>query len=119
MSLEGVVPITTIARNTVVSETRIVQAPAEAVAAAMLERPRFDRPLPALLAKGFPRPIATASTAHTIRVAMRGGEMRLNGMEPQDRHARARTRGGAAGIRPLARDVGRQPHAALPDVAIV
>ena len=31
MSLEGVMPITTIARSTVVSETRIVHAPAEAV----------------------------------------------------------------------------------------
>ena len=60
MSLEGVLPITTITRETVVSETRVVQAPAEAVATAILERPRFDRPLPTLLAKGFPRPIATS-----------------------------------------------------------
>ena len=83
MSLEGVVPMTTIARSTVVSETRVVDSPAEAVAAALLERPRFDRPLPALLAKSFPRPIATSVDGRTIRVAMRGGEMKLNGMEPK------------------------------------
>jgi hypothetical protein len=83
MSLEGVVPIATFRRETVVSETRVVQAPAEAVAAAILERPRFDRPLPSLLAKGFPRPVATSVDGDTIRVEMRGGETRLNGMEPR------------------------------------
>ena len=83
MSLEGVVPITTIARNNVVSETRIVHAPADEVATALLDRPRFNRPLPSLLSKGFPRPIATVVDGHVIRVDMRGGEMRLNGMEPR------------------------------------
>jgi hypothetical protein len=83
MGLEGVTPITTINRNTTVTETRIVQAPAEAVSAALLDRPRFGRPLPSLLSKGFPRPIAASSDGHTIRVEMRGGEMRLNGMEPR------------------------------------
>ena len=76
-------PITTLSRDTVVSETRIVRMPAAAVAAAVLEQPRFDRPLPSLLAKGFPRPIASRVDGHSIRVAMRGGEMKLNGMEPR------------------------------------
>jgi hypothetical protein len=83
MSLEGVVPLTTIARNTVVSETRIVQAPAAAVSAALFEQPRFERALPSLLAKGFPRPISAIVDGDIVRVRMRGGEMRLNGMEPR------------------------------------
>jgi hypothetical protein len=83
MSMEGVSPITTIARDTVVSETRIVHAAADAVAAALLDRPRFDRPLPTLLARGFPRPLSTDVEGRFIRIAMRGGEMRLNGMEPR------------------------------------
>ena len=63
MSLEGVLPIATFTRETVVSETRVVQAPAAAVGAAILERPRFDRPLPSLLAKGSPVRSPPASMA--------------------------------------------------------
>jgi hypothetical protein len=83
MSLEGVFPLTTISRATVVSETQTVHAPADAVAAALRSEPRFDRALPRLLAKGFPRPKGVAIDGHTLRVSMRGGEMRLNGMEPR------------------------------------
>ena len=83
MSLEGVMPITTIPRNSVVSATRIVHAPAAAVSAALIDPPRFDRPLPSLIAKGFPRPMSTEVDGDVIRIAMRGGEMKLNGMEPR------------------------------------
>ena len=83
MSIEGVTPITTIARDVTVSETRVVRASAEAVAAAIRRQPRFDRALPAYLAIGFPRPAFTWIDDRHWIIRMRGGEMRLDGMEPQ------------------------------------
>ena len=83
MSLEGVTPHTTIARDNVVVTTRIVLAPADAVAASVLAPPRFDRQLPAALTWGFPRPLSTSLDGQTIHVQMRGGEMRLDGNEPR------------------------------------
>ena len=83
MSMEGVTPFTTIDRETVVVATRTVHAPAHAVAAAVLAPPRFERELPRLLTWGFPTPLSTSSDGATISIQMRGGEMRLNGMEPR------------------------------------
>jgi hypothetical protein len=83
MSLEGVTSLTTINRDEFVSETRIVQASADAVAAAILEQPRFDRALPTYLAMGFPRPTSARVGDGRWVIRMRGGEMRLNGMEPR------------------------------------
>lgn len=83
MSLEGVTPLTTIGRDVTVSETRIVHASAEAVAAAIRKQPRFSRQLPAYLGIGFPRPTFTWIDERNWVIRMRGGEMRLDGMEPQ------------------------------------
>jgi hypothetical protein len=83
MSMEGVTPLTTIARTTTVSETRIVQTPAADIAAAIVSEPRFDRALPRYLSMGFPRPTSTHYDGHRWVIRMRGGEMRLNGMEPR------------------------------------
>lgn len=87
MSLEGVTAGTSFAREVSVSETRLVRASADAVARALVAAPRFDRVVPPFLAAGFPRPTATridrdgGDARWVIRV--RGGEMRLNGMEPR------------------------------------
>lgn len=83
MSLEGVTPLTTIARDVTVAETRVVHASADAVAAAIRQQPRFDRKLPAYLGIGFPRPTFTWIDERHWVIRMRGGEMRLDGMEPQ------------------------------------
>ncbi|HUQ87140.1 MAG TPA: hypothetical protein VM096_06245 [Vicinamibacterales bacterium] len=83
MTVEGVVPMTTIDRNVVVSETRVVAATPEAIAGALVASPRFDRKLPFYLGIGFPRPTTTRIDGTTWAITMRGGEMRLNGMEPR------------------------------------
>jgi hypothetical protein len=83
MSLEGVLPATTIARDVRVSETRIIGAPSAAVERAIASTPRFDRPLPPFLAIGFPRPAAAWIDGNRWIIRMRGGELRLSGMEPR------------------------------------
>jgi hypothetical protein len=87
MSLEGVHSATSLNRDESVTVTRVVAAPADIVARALFERPRFERVLPRLLQAGFPRPISTWQT-HTglgsqLIIAFRGGEMRLDGLEPR------------------------------------
>jgi hypothetical protein len=83
LSVEGVVPMTTIDRNVVVSETRIIAATHDQVAGALVAPPRFDRVLPAYLRIGFPRPTLTRIDGTRWIITMRGGEMRFNGMEPR------------------------------------
>jgi hypothetical protein len=83
MSLEGVTPLTTITRTEIVAETRVVQASVSEVTGALRAQPRFDRPLPRYLAIGFPRPTSTDIDGGRWVIRMRGGEMRLNGMEPR------------------------------------
>jgi hypothetical protein len=83
MSLEGVTPTTTVPRHVVVQETRIVNAAAASIETAIQQQPRFDRALPRLLTIGFPRPTSTQIDGDAWRIRMRGGEMRLNGMEPR------------------------------------
>ena len=83
ISFEGVTPLTTINRMVEVSETRIVSASTSQVATAIHAQPRFDRPLPYYLSIGFPRPASTRIDADRWVIRMRGGEMRLNGMEPR------------------------------------
>ena len=83
MSMEGVTPMTTIDRAVTVSETRIITASIADVAAAIAAPPRFDRVLPRYLAMGFPRPTSTRIEDGRWIIRMRGGEMRLNGMEPR------------------------------------
>jgi hypothetical protein len=87
MSLEGVTPATSFNRDEWVADSKIVHAPADAIARAILESPRFDRPLPLYLRSGFPRAtsmrIDRTATPNRLVIAIRGGEMRLNGMEPR------------------------------------
>ncbi|HVD93195.1 MAG TPA: SRPBCC family protein [Vicinamibacterales bacterium] len=83
MSLEGVTGFTTLRREESVVVSRIVHASPRDVERALVAPPRFDRVLPTYLRAGFPRPVQTrierAAGRWTIR--LRGGEMRLDGME--------------------------------------
>jgi len=87
MSLEGVTGVTSLNRDEAVATTRIVYASPEAVERALFASPRFDRALPLYLRAGFPRPISTrieqSATGTRWVIRLRGGEMRLNGMEPR------------------------------------
>jgi hypothetical protein len=57
MCLEGVVPGMNFDRAQTVGVTRVVDAPADAVEAALAESPRVDAVLPRFLRIGFPRPL--------------------------------------------------------------
>ncbi|HWW88844.1 MAG TPA: hypothetical protein VNZ26_34865, partial [Vicinamibacterales bacterium] len=87
-SLEGVTQFTTVDRAESVSETKVIAVPAAAVEQVLFAQPRFERRLPLYLRAGFPMAISTRierqadETRWVIRV--RGGEMRLNGMEPRE-----------------------------------
>lgn len=87
LALEGATPWTTITRDATVTVTRVVAAPADAVERALFERPRFERVPSRYLRAGFPSPVAAriVRTGDGVRwtVELRGGEMRLNGMEPR------------------------------------
>jgi hypothetical protein len=86
MSLEGVTDSMSFGRNESVTATQIIYSSALDVERAVFETPRFDRPLPLELRIGFPRP-ASARIERDGKprwiVRMRGGEMRLDGMEPR------------------------------------
>ena len=87
MSLEGVTSITTLNRDEAVSASKIVHAPAVEVERALFAAPRFDRQRPFLLRAGFPAAVASrierqGREQHWV-VQVRGGETRLNGMEPR------------------------------------
>jgi hypothetical protein len=86
-ALEGVVPATSLNRDEFATATALVPASAADVARAIYEQPRFDRPLPPYLRIGFPRPTITRITrdADTARwrIDIRGGEMRIDGIEPR------------------------------------
>ena len=87
MSLEGVAELTTVNRAESISVTKIVPAEPAHVEQALFELPRFDRGLPPFLRSGFPTPLSTRidRTPESTRwvIELRGGEMRLNGMEPR------------------------------------
>jgi hypothetical protein len=87
MSLEGVTELTTLGRAESISATKIVAAVPADVERALFEPPRFDRGLPPFLRAGFPSPLSTRierrdGTARWV-IELRGGEMRVNGMEPR------------------------------------
>ena len=84
MSLDGTA-FTTFARDESVSESRIVQASARDIQRALVQAPRFDRPLPFYLRAGFPRPASVQidRVRGLWSIQMRGGETRLNGTEPK------------------------------------
>lgn len=87
MSLEGVTPLTTLSRDESVTEVRIVHASSREIERALFQPPRFDRVLPLYLRAGFPRAVATRIDRQPDGtrwvIELRGGEMRLNGMEPR------------------------------------
>jgi hypothetical protein len=87
MSLEGVTPATSFNRQETVVISRTLDVASDNVARAVFEYPRFDRPLPAFFRAGFPTPVAmnidmTAATPRWV-ITFRGGEMRLDGVEPR------------------------------------
>jgi hypothetical protein len=85
MSFEGVTATTSLNRDETVAETRIVRVSSYSVERALAQPPRFDRILPPYLRAGFPRPISTKIEGDSVGsrwiVRVRGGEMRVNGME--------------------------------------
>jgi hypothetical protein len=87
-TLEGVTAMTTVNRDETVSATKIVRATAAEVERALFEPPRFDRSIPLYLRSGFPSGVAARieRTPETTRwiIRIRGGEMRLNGLEPRE-----------------------------------
>jgi hypothetical protein len=87
LSLEGVTDFTTLNRDESVAVSRIVRGSSDAVARALFEPPRFSRIRPFFLRAGFPSPVSTRIDGNGSRtrwvIEMRGGEMRLNGMEPR------------------------------------
>jgi hypothetical protein len=87
MSLEGVTDFTTLNRDESVAASKIVRGSPQAVAHAMFEPPRFDRVRPFYLRAGFPSPVSTRIERESDEtrwvIQVRGGEMRLDGMEPR------------------------------------
>jgi hypothetical protein len=87
MSLEGVTSYTTLNRDETVAISRIIRASPQAVERALLAPPRFERLRPLYLRAGFPSPVSTridrSSNATRWIIRLRGGEMRLDGMEPR------------------------------------
>jgi len=87
MTLEGVLPVSTISRDDTVTRTRVVHATSKRIENALRQKPRFDRKIPFYLRIGFPRPILTEieKTPNGTRwlIRFRGGEMRITGVEPQ------------------------------------
>jgi hypothetical protein len=87
MSLEGVIDFTTLNREESVSESRIVHNSSHEVERVLFEAPRFDRVRPLYLRAGFPSPLSTridrgADMTRWV-IQLRGGEIRLDGMEPR------------------------------------
>jgi hypothetical protein len=87
MTLEGVTGTLSFDRHETVAVTKIVAASPDQVGRALFESPRFDRVRPLYLRLGFPVPVSTLIAAADGRttwvIRLRGGEMRLNGMEPR------------------------------------
>jgi hypothetical protein len=87
MSLEGVTGYTTLNRDESVTVSRIVLGSPQAVERALFEPPRFNRLRPLYLRAGFPSPVSTrierSSGGARWVIQLRGGEMRLDGMEPR------------------------------------
>ena len=85
MSLEGVTGFTTLNRDDSVAASRIVRGSPQAIERALFEAPRFNRVRPLYLRAGFPSPVSTrierSPGATRWVIQLRGGEMRLDGME--------------------------------------
>jgi len=85
-SLEGVSGSLSLDRREFIATTKVVPAPALEIQRAVLEQPRFERIMPFQLRAGFPRPTAVRIEAGARRwiILMRGGETRIDGMEPRE-----------------------------------
>jgi hypothetical protein len=85
VTMEGVFDVTTVDRRESISESKVVRATPQQIERALFLTPRFDRVLPLYLRAGFPTPVATridrAPTGMEWVIRLRGGEMRLDGME--------------------------------------
>lgn len=66
LALEGTTPDFTLPREEAASVTRIVDAPAAAVAASLAQSPRLDLPLPGILRIGFPIPLSASGAGSAI-----------------------------------------------------
>ena len=84
-SMEGVTGSLSLNRDDTVTATKIVSASADEIQRAVFQPPRFDRVMPLELRAGFPRPTAVHIDEGTTRwiIRMRGGEMRVDGIEPK------------------------------------
>ena len=60
LSMEGVVPATSVSPHEIISVTKTIEASVAEVKAALRATPSFDEPLPLYLRMGFPRPIGGA-----------------------------------------------------------
>ena len=87
MTLEGVTGLTTLSRDETVTASNIVYAPAADVERALFAAPRFHRPRPRYLRAGLPSPLSMRierrSGEELWIVQVRGGEMKVDGMEPR------------------------------------
>jgi len=87
MSLEGVTSLTTLNRDEAVAASKIVRASAADLERALFAAPRFDRQRPFFLRAGFPAAVASRVERHGNEqrwvIQVRGGETRVNGMEPR------------------------------------
>ena len=85
MSLEGVTESLSFRRDETVTVTRVLRASSQEIQNAVFEPPRFERALPIPLRAGFPRPSSVRIDRQAQRwiIRMRGGEMRLDGIEPR------------------------------------
>jgi hypothetical protein len=85
LTMEGVFDVTTIDRSESISEAKVVRASPRQIERALFLPPRFERLLPLYLRAGFPTPVATridrTSTGMQWTIRLRGGEMRLDGIE--------------------------------------
>jgi len=84
LSLEGTHPALTLRRAEAVVVTRRIDASPWAVAQALQQAPRFDRPLPSFLRLGFPRPAQRGGWRQLgprrWRVHFAAGDMALGGL---------------------------------------
>lgn len=87
MSLEGVTGLTTLSRDESVTASSIVRAPAADVERALFTAPRFNRPRPLYLRAGLPSPLSMRIERRSAEelwiVQVRGGETKVDGMEPR------------------------------------
>jgi hypothetical membrane protein len=102
LSLEGVVPATSLSQHEIVRVTRTIDAPVGAVQEALARTPRFDAPLPLYLRLGFPRPVAGYGSGLSVgdrRTIVFGNESPMEPMTTShDHHAAHPNPSGTGGV---------------------